>query len=209
MGLHHWVFFHPQKILLWLLFDIKKNKTCFDEHHIGMLNCNTFCLLRSILKYLIKKKTLAVKITRSNCLQLCCFQWTPCFTGLMWAPSFSDFKYSNGLLRNAPEDATDGMISGWLATANDRHRRSMVTMPFLESHRPLHLGGSFGNYFKIEAQAWESSFWEHARGTFCTEPTADNLKTRKGKRGSLVAWSVVQLTKSRKAKNNPNLPSQT
>lgn len=65
----------------------------------------------------------AVKTRRGNCVQLCCFQRAaPCFSGLMWAPSFSDFKYSNGLLRNAPEDATDGMISRSLATASDRHR---------------------------------------------------------------------------------------
>lgn len=48
----------------------------------------------------------------------------------MWAPSFSDFKYSNGLLRNAPEDATDGMISRSLATAHGRHSESMVIMPY-------------------------------------------------------------------------------
>lgn len=54
----------------------------------------------------------------------------PCFSELMWAPPFSDFKYSNGLLCNAPEDATDGMISRSLATANDRHSESMVIMPY-------------------------------------------------------------------------------
>lgn len=65
----------------------------------------------------------AVRTRRGNCVQLCCFQRAaPCFSGLMWAPSFSDFKYSNGLLRNAPEDAADSMISRSLATASDRHR---------------------------------------------------------------------------------------
>lgn len=38
------------------------------------------------------------------------------FSGLMWASSFSDFKYSTGLLCNTPEDATDGMISRLLAS---------------------------------------------------------------------------------------------
>lgn len=48
----------------------------------------------------------------------------------MWAPSFSDFKYSSGLLCNAPEDATDGMIGRSLATANDRHSESMAIVPY-------------------------------------------------------------------------------
>lgn len=35
-------------------------------------------------------------IRRGEYLRSCCFQWTPCFSGLMWASSFSDFKYSTG-----------------------------------------------------------------------------------------------------------------
>lgn len=59
----------------------------------------------------------------------------------MWAPSFSDFKYSSGLLCNAPEDATGGMISRSLAAANDWHREGIDDghVQLFESRGPPHL----------------------------------------------------------------------
>lgn len=48
------------------------------------------------------------------------FSEMPCFGGLMWASSFSGFKYSTGCYVTLQEDATDGMISRLLGALKQK-----------------------------------------------------------------------------------------